>query len=91
MKKQKGRVIPSNQEILRRLDKIEKGFDLTFTYSILLTCSVFAISVSAGLFGIFYSTKNYAFFNSGIFVFFIGIALIISIVVLLIRFKLNLK
>ena len=91
MKKQKGRVIPSNQEILRRLDKIEKGFDLTFTYSILLTLAIFAISVSTSLFAMYYSTKNYDFLASGLFVFIIALVIIVGLIMFLIKFKLSQK
>ena len=94
MKKQKGRVIPSDSEILRRiinldkrLDKIEKNFNLTFTYTVLLTCAIFAISVATGLFGIYYSTKNYSFLASGLFAILVGFVIIAALELYLIWYK----
>jgi len=71
MKKLKGKIIPSNQEILRRLDKIEE--QSTFFNRFVIFS--FALSMSIAVFAIYFATRSFNIFLGGYLLFILAAAL----------------
>jgi len=83
MKKQKGKIIPSNQEILRRLDKIEEHSTF-FNY---FTIFVFTFSICISVVALSFAMQNYEIFIAGVLIFILAAI----VFVLMIKYLLSIK